>query len=341
MGSILLAGGAGYIGSHTAVELLENGYDIIIADNFSNSYPIVIERIEKITSKKVRFYEVDTRSEEFEKIFIDNTIDVVVDFAAYKAVGDSVKQPLKYYDNNLFSLINTLKLMRKYNINNFVFSSSATVYGDVPKEKLPVDERNERTSTNPYGSTKLMGEMIIEDICHSDDKFNSIILRYFNPIGAHKSGLIGEETVGIPANIMPYLTKVAIGELPNINVFGNDYDTIDGTGVRDYIHVVDLARGHVKAIERLLKENTSVEHYNLGTGNGYSVMELISAFSKACGKEIPFKVVERRNGDSASSFADADKAKEILGWNAIYDIDDMCKDSWNWQVNNPKGYTVD
>ncbi|MBC2575924.1 UDP-glucose 4-epimerase GalE [Peptostreptococcus canis] len=341
MGSILLAGGAGYIGSHTAVELLENGYDIIIADNFSNSYPIVIERIEKITSKKVRFYEVDTRSEEFEKIFIDNTIDVVVDFAAYKAVGDSVKQPLKYYDNNLFSLINTLKLMRKYNINNFVFSSSATVYGDVPKEKLPVDERNERTSTNPYGSTKLMGEMIIEDICHSDDKFNSIILRYFNPIGAHKSGLIGEETVGIPANIMPYLTKVAIGELPNINVFGNDYDTIDGTGVRDYIHVVDLARGHVKAIERLLKENTSVEHYNLGTGNGYSVMELISAFSKACGKEIPFKVVERRNGDSASSFADANKAKQILGWNAIYDIDDMCKDSWNWQVNNPKGYTVD
>lgn len=341
MGSILLAGGAGYIGSHTAVELLENGYDVIIADNFSNSYPIVIERIEKITSKKVRFYEVDTRSEEFEKIFIDNTIDVVVDFAAYKAVGDSVKQPLKYYDNNLFSLINTLKLMRKYNINNFVFSSSATVYGDVPKEKLPVDERNERTSTNPYGSTKLMGEMIIEDICHSDDKFNSIILRYFNPIGAHKSGLIGEETVGIPANIMPYLTKVAIGELPNINVFGNDYDTIDGTGVRDYIHVVDLARGHVKAIERLLKENTSVEHYNLGTGNGYSVMELISAFSKACGKEIPFKVVERRNGDSASSFADANKAKQILGWNAIYDIDDMCKDSWNWQVNNPKGYTVD
>lgn len=341
MGSILLAGGAGYIGSHTAVELLESGYDVIIADNFSNSYPIVIERIEKITSKKVKFYEVDTRSEEFEKIFIDNNIDVVVDFAAYKAVGDSVKQPLKYYDNNLFSLINTLKLMRKYNINKFVFSSSATVYGDVPKEKLPVNERSERTSTNPYGSTKLMGEMIIEDICHSDAKFNSIILRYFNPIGAHKSGMIGEETIGIPANIMPYLTKVAIGELPNINVFGNDYDTVDGTGVRDYIHVVDLAKGHVKAIERLLKENTSVEHYNLGTGNGYSVMELISAFSKACGKKIPYKIVERRDGDSASSFADANKAKKVLGWNAIYDIDDMCEDSWNWQINNPNGYIVD
>ncbi len=339
MKNILLAGGAGYIGSHTAVELLNSGYNVIIVDNFSNSFHTVIDRIEKITSKRPKVYEMDTRSSEFERVFLENKIDAVVDFAAYKSVGDSVKEPLKYYDNNLLSLLNTLKLMRKHKINNFVFSSSATVYGNVPKDKLPVDENYNRTTTNPYGNTKFMGEAIIEDLYYSDNRFNTVILRYFNPIGAHKSGLIGEESTDIPANIMPYLTKVAIGELPHLNVFGDDYDTVDGTGVRDYIHVVDLAKGHIKAIERLLESESRIEYFNLGTGRGYSVLELIENFSKACGKEIPYKITKRRDGDADISYANVERAKKILNWSAQYSILDMCEDSWRWQSMNPNGYS--
>lgn len=338
MSTILLAGGAGYIGSHTAVELLNEGYEVIIVDNYSNSYPVVIDRIEEITSKRPKVYVMDTRSEEFEKVFIENEIDVVVDYAAYKAVGDSVKNPLKYYDNNLFSLLNTLNMMKKHGVNNFVFSSSATVYGNVAEKDLPVDENYGRTTTNPYGNTKLMGEEILEDIVYSDKEFNAVVLRYFNPIGAHKSGLIGEESTDVPANIMPYLTKVAIGELPFLRVFGNDYDTVDGTGVRDYIHVVDLARGHVKAIERLLSNKVDIEYYNLGTGRGYSVMELINTFSSVSGREIPYKIVERRDGDAAASYADSGRAERVLGWKAEHNLEDMCRDSWNWQSSNPYGY---
>ncbi|MDY4560825.1 MAG: UDP-glucose 4-epimerase GalE [Peptostreptococcus porci] len=338
MSSILLAGGAGYIGSHTAVELLLRDKDVIIVDNFSNSNPNVIERIERLASKRVKFYELDTRTSEFEIVFKENEIDVVVDFAAYKAVGDSVKEPLSYYENNLCSLINTLKLMKKYNVNKFVFSSSATVYGDVKVDMLPAREDYTRSATNPYGNTKLIGEDIIRDLGKADGNFNSIVLRYFNPIGAHQSGLLGEQTNGVPANIMPYLTKVAIGELPFLNIFGDDYDTEDGTGVRDYIHVVDLAIGHVKAIERLLKVNNGVEFFNLGTGKGYSVMELVRAFSRASQMEIPYKIVERRDGDVAMSYADPSKAKEVLNWEAGLGIDEMCRDSWNWQSKNPNGY---
>lgn len=338
MSSILLAGGAGYIGSHTAVELLLRDKDVIIVDNFSNSNPNVIERIERLASKRVKFYELDTRTSEFEIVFKENEIDVVVDFAAYKAVGDSVKEPLSYYENNLCSLINTLKLMKKYNVNKFVFSSSATVYGDVKVDMLPAREDYTRSATNPYGNTKLIGEDIIRDLGKADGNFNSIVLRYFNPIGAHQSGLLGEQTNGVPANIMPYLTKVAIGELPFLNIFGDDYDTEDGTGVRDYIHVVDLAIGHVKAIERLLKVNNGVEFFNLGTGKGYSVMELVRAFSKASNMEIPYKIVDRRDGDVAMLYADPSKAKEVLNWEAGLGIDEMCRDSWNWQSKNPNGY---
>lgn len=336
--SILLAGGAGYIGSHTAVELICKGYDVIIADNLSNSYELVVDRIEKISGKRPKLYEVDTRSQEFEKVFQENKIEVVVDFAAYKAVGDSVKNPVKYYDNNLLSLINTLKLMGKYRVKNIVFSSSATVYGDVDEKSLPVKETHPRTSVNPYGSTKVMGEQILEDLYKSDDTYSIAILRYFNPIGAHESGLIGEESTGVPANIMPYITKVALGELPYLNVFGDDYDTADGTGVRDYIHVVDLARGHVKAIDKLLEGGFGLHHINLGTGKGYSVYELIRAFSKASGIDIEYKVCPRRPGDAAVSYADPTKAKRVFGWEAEHDLYDMCRDSWNWQKQNPNGY---
>ncbi|EKX95559.1 UDP-glucose 4-epimerase [Peptostreptococcus anaerobius] len=336
--SILLAGGAGYIGSHTAVELINRGYDVIIADNLSNSYELVIDRIEKISGKRPKFYKVDTRSEDLERVFKENNIDLLVDFAAYKAVGDSVKNPIKYYDNNLFSLINTLKLMDKYDVKKIVFSSSATVYGVVEEKHLPVKEDYPRTSVNPYGSTKVMGEQILEDLYNADDSYSIAILRYFNPIGAHESGLIGEESTGIPANIMPYMTKVALGELPYLNVFGDDYDTKDGTGVRDYIHVLDLASGHVNAIEKLLEGGFGLQHINLGTGKGYSVYELIEAFSKASGIDIAYKVCPRRPGDAAVSYADSTKASKVLGWTAKYDIYDMCRDSWNWQKQNPNGY---
>ena len=338
MKNILLAGGAGYIGSHTAVELLKSGYGVVIVDNLSNSYKTVIDRIESLSLKRVKFYELDTRSSDLEIVFQENNIDVVVDFAAYRAVGDSVANPLKYYDNNLLSLINMMTIMSKYDVQNFVFSSSATVYGDLEIEDLPAREDYKLSTTNPYGTTKLMGEQIIKDAWKANRKLNAIILRYFNPIGAHESGMIGEDCGGIPANIMPYLTKVAIGELPHINVFGNDYRTKDGTGVRDYIHVVDLARGHVKAIEKLLDDKIGLEYYNLGTGHGYSVMELIESFSKACGKVIPYKIGPRRDGDIDMSYADSSKAERELGWKAEFDIDRMCQDSWRWQKNNPRGY---
>nr|WP_314277800.1 UDP-glucose 4-epimerase GalE [uncultured Peptostreptococcus sp.] len=338
MKNILLAGGAGYIGSHTAIELLNSGYGVIIVDNLSNSKKMVIDRIEKISSKKVKFYEFDTRSKDLERVFKENRVDLVVDFAAYKSVGDSVANPLKYYDNNLSSQINMMTIMSKYGVNKFVFSSSATVYGDVRIEDLPAKENYPLSAKNPYGTTKLMGEKIIEDTCKSNKDLNSIILRYFNPIGAHESGLIGEDCKGVPANIMPYLTKVAIGELSHLNVFGNDYRTKDGTGVRDYIHVVDLAKGHLKAIEKLLDTNVGLEYYNLGTGNGYSVFELIDSFSRACGIEIPYVICKRREGDIDMSFADPSKAKKELGWVAEYGIDRMCVDSWRWQKNNPRGY---
>lgn len=338
MKNILLAGGAGYIGSHTAVELLKSGYGVVIVDNLSNSYHTVIDRIEKISSKTVKFYEMDTRSADLENIFKENDIDAVVDFAAYKAVGDSVTNPLKYYDNNLLSLINMLSIMAKYGVHNFVFSSSATVYGDLDIEDLPAKEDHRLSTTNPYGTTKLMGEKIIKDAWFANRDLNAIVLRYFNPIGAHESGMIGEDCTGIPANIMPYLTKVAVGELPHINVFGNDYRTKDGTGVRDYIHVVDLAKGHIKAIEKLFKDQVGVDYYNLGTGRGYSVMELIESFSKACGREIPYKIGPRRDGDIDMTYADSSKAERELRWSAEYDIDRMCQDSWRWQKNNPRGY---
>lgn len=338
MSKILLVGGAGYIGSHTAVELLEGGDEVIIVDNFSNSKREVIDRIEKITNKRPLLYEVDTRDGDFEKVFIENKIDAVVDFAAYKAVGDSVKNPLDYYNNNMMSLINTLQYMKKYGINNFVFSSSATVYGNAKKEDLPVDETFPRSTQNPYGSTKMMGEMILDDVYTSDSKFNCIVLRYFNPVGAHESGLIGEESGSIPANLMPYITKVAIGELPYLNIFGDDYDTVDGTGVRDYIHVVDLAIGHVKAIKRLLDNNVGVEYFNLGTGRGYSVMEMVNMFSKVSGREVKYKIVGKRPGDIGSLYADCKKAENVLGWKSRYDLEKMCEDSWRWQSMNPNGY---
>ncbi|WAW15579.1 UDP-glucose 4-epimerase GalE [Peptostreptococcus equinus] len=340
--SILLAGGAGYIGSHICVELLnrDNKYKVIVVDNFSNSNPKVLDRIKDITGKDVKFYEIDTRSNELEKVFKENKIDAVIDLAAYKAVGDSVKNPLKYYNNNLISQMNMLLLMKKYSVNNFVFSSSATVYGEVKADELPINENHPTSTTNPYGSTKLMGEQILQDCSISDPDFNCIVLRYFNPIGAHESGKIGEEAIGIPANVMPYITKVAIGELPYLNIFGNDYDTIDGTGVRDYIHVVDLAKGHVKALERLLNNRIGIEYFNLGAGKGFSVLELIHAFSRAYGKQIEYKIVDRRPGDAAIIYADPSKAKDILNWQVEYSLDDMCRDSWNWQSKNPNGYNI-
>ena len=339
MSNILLVGGAGYIGSHTAVELLNGGHNVLIADNFSNSHKEAIDRIELITNKRPKVYEVDTRDPKFEDVFKENKIDAVIDFAAYKSVGDSVKNPLDYYNNNMMSLISTLEYMNKYGIENFVFSSSATVYGSATKKDLPVDETYPRSTMNPYGATKMMGEMVLEDVYISNKDFNCIILRYFNPVGAHESGLIGEESTSIPANIMPYITKVAIGELPCLNVFGDDYDTEDGTGVRDYIHVVDLARGHVKALEMLLDKHVGLEYFNLGSGRGYSVMELINTFSEVSGRKINYKITDRRPGDIGSLYADCKKAEEILGWKAEYGLRRMCEDSWRWQSKNPKGYS--
>ena len=336
--AILVSGGAGYIGSHTCVELLEAGYDIVVTDNWYNASPAVLERIKTITGKTFRFYETDmTDREAVRKVFREcPDIDAVIQFAAYKAVGDSVRKPIEYYTNNLNCTLSVLDVMREFNCHRFVFSSSATVYGDpasVPiTEEFPVGK-----TTNPYGTTKAFTERIIQDACKADPTLQAAILRYFNPIGAHSSGLIGEDPNGIPNNLVPYIAKVAVGKLEMIHVFGNDYPTRDGTGVRDYIHVTDLARGHVCAI-RKLETDPGLVIYNLGTGNGYSVLEVIRAFEKACGKKLPYVIEPRRAGDIAECYADPSLARKELGWEAEYGIDRMCADTWNWQTKNPDGY---
>lgn len=334
---VLVTGGAGYIGSHTCVELIENGYDVVIVDNFCNSSEKVINRLKVITGKDIVFYNVDIRdSEGLSKVFETEKPDLVIHFAGLKAVGESVSKPIEYYENNIAGTLNLAMVMRKYNCKNIIFSSSATVYGE--PAFIPITEQCPKgVCTNPYGWTKHMLEQILTDIYTSDNSWNVILLRYFNPIGAHKSGLIGEDPKGIPNNLLPYVAQVAVGKLQTIGVFGNDYDTPDGTGVRDYIHVVDLAKGHVKAIDAI-KKNPGVKIYNLGTGNGYSVLDVIKAFSKACGKELPYVIKPRRPGDIASCYSDATLAKEELGWEAQYGIDEMCEDSWRWQSNNPDGY---
>ncbi len=335
--AVLVTGGMGYIGSHTVVELLNQNYEVIVADNLSNSKAIVKERIEAITGKSFVFYNTDVTEEAgLEKIFMDNAIEAVIHFAAFKAVGESVEKPLEYYFNNLTSTLITLKVMKKYGVKNFIFSSSATVYGQA--NIIPIPEDYEPLSaTNPYGRAKLMTEDILRDMCKADKSWNIAILRYFNPVGAHESGSIGEDPNGIPNNLMPYITKVAIGELPELKVFGNDYDTKDGTGVRDYIHVVDLAKGHISALKKIM-ENSGLITYNLGTGKGYSVLEIVEAFSKASNKTLPYSITSRRPGDIAVCYADPTKANEEMGWKAEKDINEMCRDSWRWQSQNPKGY---
>lgn len=337
--AVLVTGGAGYIGSHTCIELLESGYDVIIADNLCNSHKIVIDRIKELSGHKPKFYEIDIVDKNaLELIFKENKIDSIIHFAALKAVGQSVSMPVEYYTNNLINTLNLFEMMKKYNVNKFVFSSSATVYGE--PHTCPILEEFPLSVTNPYGRTKLMIEDMLRDICYANKDLDVAILRYFNPIGAHKSGRIGEEPNGIPNNIMPYITKVAIGQLPYVNVFGDDYNTHDGTGVRDYIHVLDLAHGHVKALKKL-EENPGLVTYNLGTGKGYSVLDLVEAFSNASGKEIPYKITDRRAGDIATCYADPTKAEKELGWKAKYSIEEMCKDSWKWQSQNPNGYTTE
>lgn len=335
--TILVTGGAGYIGSHTCVELLNAGYDVVIIDNLYNSNQKAVDRIEEITGKKVKFYPDDMMDRAaVKRVFDENKIDAVIHFAGLKAVGESVHKPIEYYRTNIGSTLNLTDEMRAHGCKNIIFSSSATVYGD-PAE-IPITENCPKgTCTNPYGWTKWMQEQILTDIHTADPEWNVILLRYFNPIGAHKSGLIGEDPKGIPNNLLPYVAQVAIGKLPEINVFGNDYDTPDGTGVRDYIHVVDLARGHVKAIERFAKKD-GVFICNLGTGHGYSVLDVIHAFEKACGKKLPYVIRERRPGDIATCYSSPAKAEKELGWTAEYDLEDMCRDSWNWQQKNPNGY---
>ncbi len=333
--AILLPGGAGYIGSHTAVELLKAGKEIVIIDNFSNSKPEVLDKIKQITGKEFRFYELDYLDrEKLEKVFEENKIEAVLNFAGYKAVGESVQKPIEYYTNNISGCLVLLDVMRKYGVKKFIFSSSATVYGD--PEKVPITEESKTGgTTNPYGTTKLFIEQILKDIYVSDNTWDICILRYFNPVGAHESGLIGEEPKGIPNNLMPYVVRVASGQLKELSVFGNDYNTPDGTGVRDYIHVVDLAKGHVAALEKLDKEQNGMYIYNLGTGRGYSVLDMVKAFEKSTGKKVPYKIAPRRQGDIATCYAEPKKAKEELGWTATKTLEDMCKDSWNY-INKQK-----
>jgi len=336
--SILVTGGTGYIGSHTVVELINAGYDAVIVDNLSNSKPEVLNRIEKITGKRPAFYNIDIRDKEgLEKVFSENPdIEAVIHFAGLKAVGESVSMPLEYYNNNIYGTLCLLETMREAGVKNIVFSSSATVYGD--PAFVPITEECPKGScTNPYGWTKSMLEQILSDLTVPDKEWNVILLRYFNPIGAHKSGTMGEDPSGIPNNLMPYITQVAVGKRDHLNVFGNDYPTHDGTGVRDYIHVVDLAVGHVKALNKI-KENCGLKIYNLGTGHGYSVLDIVKAFEKASGVKIPYEITPRRPGDIATCYADASKAGKELGWEAQYGIEEMCADSWRWQKNNPEGY---
>ena len=334
---ILVTGGAGYIGSHTCVELLEAGYEVVVLDNLSNSSAESLRRVEMITGKSVTFYEGDIADASLlDKIFSENDITCCIHFAGLKAVGESVQLPIEYYKNNIGGTLVLVDAMRKYNVKNIIFSSSATVYG-APTE-MPISEACPKAScTNPYGWTKSMLEQIFMDIQKSDSSWNIILLRYFNPIGAHKSGLIGEDPNGVPNNLMPYVTQVASGKLEELGIFGDDYDTPDGTGVRDYIHVVDLAKGHVKALDKI-KEECGLEIYNLGTGNGYSVLDIVNNFEKATGVKIPYSIKPRRAGDIAMCYCTPEKAERELVWKAEHDIFDMCKDAWNWQKKNPEGY---
>ena len=335
--SILVTGGAGFIGSHTCVELINSGYDVIVADNLYNSKALVIDRIEQITGKRPAFYEIDICDREaLNALFDKESIDAVIHFAGYKAVGESTRKPIEYYYNNLVSTLILTDVMRNHGCKKIVFSSSATVYGD-PAFVPITEECPKGITTNPYGETKSMQERILTDIWNADHEWTVMLLRYFNPIGAHESGLIGEDPKGIPNNLLPYVAQVASGKLQMVHVFGNDYDTPDGTGVRDYIHVVDLAKGHVKAIEGMEKLD-GVNIFNLGTGTGYSVLDIIKAFSKACGKEIPYVIDPRRPGDIATCYSDPAKAYEVLGWKAEKNLADMCRDAWKWQSENPDGY---
>lgn len=335
--AILVTGGAGYIGSHTCVELLNEGYEVVIVDNLYNSSEEAVRRVEEITGKKVTFYEADLLDREaMEKIFDEQKIDSVIHFAGLKAVGESVRKPLEYYHNNITGTLILCDVMRNHGVKNIVFSSSATVYGD--PAFVPITEECPKGKiTNPYGQTKSMLEQILTDLNVADPEWNVILLRYFNPIGAHESGRIGEDPKGIPNNLVPYIAQVAVGKLQCVGVFGNDYDTPDGTGVRDYIHVVDLAKGHVKAIQKLVDKG-GVLIYNLGTGHGYSVLDVIKAYEKACGRPIPYEIKGRRAGDIATCYADSKKAERELGWVAEKGIEEMCADSWKWQSMNPNGY---
>mgnify|MGYP001659593006 CR=1 FL=1 len=328
--SVLVTGGAGYIGSHTVVELLNENKEVIVVDNFSNSKPEMLDKIKKITNKDFKFYELDySNKEKMDKVFAENKIDSVIHFAGYKAVGESVEKPIEYYTNNVSGTLNLLDVMRKHNVKTIIFSSSATVYGD--PEVVPLTEMCKiGGTTNPYGSSKLFIEQILKDVYKSDNTWDVCILRYFNPIGSHESGLIGEEPQGRPNNLMPYIVRVASGELEELSIFGNVYNTPDGTGVRDYIHVVDLAKGHIKALEKLEKEKSGIYIYNLGTGKGYSVLDMVHAFEKTTGQKIKYKITERRAGDIATCYADATKAKEELNWVAEKTLEDMCRDSWNY-----------
>jgi len=335
--AILVTGGAGYIGSHTVIELQNAGYDVVVLDNLSNSNPVSLERVEKITGKHVPFYKADILDRDaLNEIFEKESIDSCIHFAGLKAVGESVAKPWEYYENNIAGTLTLVDVMRKHNVKNMIFSSSATVYGD-PAFVPITEECPKGQCTNPYGWTKSMLEQILSDIQKADPEWNIVLLRYFNPIGAHKSGTIGENPNGIPNNLMPYITQVAVGKLKELGVFGNDYDTPDGTGVRDYIHVVDLARGHVMALKKL-QGNAGLNIYNLGTGNGYSVLDLANNFQEATGVKVPYSIKPRRPGDIATCYASADKAFEELGWKAEFGIKEMCEDSWRWQSQNPQGY---
>lgn len=336
---ILVTGGTGYIGSHTCIELLAEGHDVVVVDNLYNSSEKAIERVEEISGKKVTFYKEDLLNKEgLNRIFDQEKVDAVIHFAGLKAVGESVQKPLEYYHNNMTGTFYLCDVMRNHGVKNIIFSSSATVYGD--PAFVPITEECPKGKiTNPYGQTKGMLEQVLTDLHTADPEWNVVLLRYFNPIGAHPSGLIGEDPKGIPNNLVPYVAQVAVGKLKCVGVFGNDYDTPDGTGVRDYIHVVDLAKGHVKALKKI-EGHQGVSIYNLGTGKGYSVLDVIHAFSKACGKEIPYEIKPRRAGDIATCYADSTKAYKELGWKAEYGIEEMCRDSWNWQSKNPDGYNT-
>ena len=335
--SVLVTGGSGFIGSHTVVELQEAGYDVVVIDNLSNSTEKSLQRVQEITGKPVKFYKVDIRDREgLEKVFAEEQIDSCIHFAGLKAVGESVQKPWEYYENNIGGTLVLLDVMKKHGVKNIIFSSSSTVYGD--PDSVPVTEESPvKKCTNPYGSTKSMQETIFTDIYNADKEWNIVLLRYFNPIGAPPSGKIGENPNGIPNNLMPYITQVAVGKMPFLRVFGNDYPTHDGTGVRDYIHVVDLAKGHVKALDRL-KANCGLAIYNLGTGKGYSVLDIVKNFEEASGVKIPYEIQARRAGDIAENYADASKAEREMGWKAEKGIREMCEDSWRWQKNNPNGF---